>query len=71
MSSYELTKGGIIAVKFQNAVQAGASLNVNSKGAKPIYHKGSAIADGKIAAGDIATFIYDGTNYNLLCTDNF
>ena len=71
LSNYDLVKGGIIAVKFQNAVQAGASLNVNSRGAKPIYHKGAAITDGKIDAGDTATFIYDGTNYNLLCVDNF
>ena len=34
LPSYTLTTGGIVAVKFTNAVPAGATLNINSKGAK-------------------------------------
>ena len=69
LSSYALTKGGIVAVKFTNAVPASATMNINSKGAKNIYHRGAAIAAGIINAGDTATFIYDGTRYHLLSVD--
>lgn len=69
LSNYVLTKGGIVAVKFTNAVDANATLNINSKGAKAIFNKGTAIAAGVIGAGDIAYLMYDGTNYQLLGTD--
>ena len=68
LSSYTLTTGGIVSVKFTNAVGAGATLNINSKGAKAIYHRGAAIADGVIEAGDTATFIYS-TRYHLISLD--
>ena len=71
LSSYALTTGGIVAVKFTYAVPASATLNINSKGAKAIYHRGAAITAGVIKAGDIATFMYDGTQtqYHLLTVD--
>lgn len=69
LSSYTLATGGIVAVKFTNAVPASATLNVNSKGAKSIYYKGAAITAGIIQAGDTATFMYDGTRYQLLTVD--
>lgn len=69
LSSYSLETGGIVAVKFTNAVPASATLNINSKGAKSIYYKGSAIMAGLIMAGDVAFFMYDGTRYHLLGTD--
>lgn len=69
LSSYSLTKGGVVAVKFTNAVPTGATMNINSKGAKAIYYKGKAIIDGVICAGEVATFIYDGTYYHLLSVD--
>lgn len=69
LSNYALTVGGVVAVKFTYAVPASATLNVNSKGAKPIFYKGAAITANVIQAGDIATFIYDGTNYHLLAVD--
>ena len=68
LSSYILSTGGIVAVKFTYDVPAGATLNVNSKGAKNIYHKGAAIKDGVIKAGDTATFIYS-TCYHLISID--
>ena len=68
-SSYGLATGGIVAIKFTYAVPASATLNINSKGAKAIYYKGAAITAGIIKAGDVATFIYDGTQYHLLSTD--
>lgn len=69
LSGYSLTTGGVVAVKFTYAVPANATMNVNSKGAKSIYYKGSAIVDGVINAGEVATFIYDGTRYHLLMVD--
>lgn len=69
LTSYSLVNGGIVAVKFTNAVPASATLNVNSKGAKSIYYKGAAITANIIQAGDTATFMYDGTRYQLLAVD--
>lgn len=70
LSSYTLATGGIVAIKFTNDVPAGATLNVNSKGAKSIYYRGSAIADGIIKAGDVAVFIYS-TQYHLISIDRW
>lgn len=69
LANYALVTGGIVAVQFTYAVGASATLNINSKGPKPIFFRGSAIAANVIAAGDTATFIYDGTNYHLLAID--
>ena len=69
LSSYALVTGGIVTVKFTYAVPASATMNVNSKGAKAIYYRGSAITAGVIKAGDIATFIYNGSQYHLLTVD--
>lgn len=69
LSSYTLTTNSFVAVKFTNAVAAGATMNINSKGAKPIYYLGVAIVDGVINAGDVAYFVYNGNQYNLLGTD--
>lgn len=69
LASYTLTTGGVVAIKFTYAVPANATMNINSKGAKSIYHKGSAITAGVIKAGDVAFFIYDGTNYHLIAID--
>ena len=69
MANYNLTKNGVISVKFTNAVPASATLNVNSKGAKSIFYKGAAIVANVIRAGDTATFMCDGTQYHLLGVD--
>lgn len=68
ISSYVLNTGGIVSVLFDNDVPAGATLNITSKGAKAIYHKGAAITDGIIKAGDTATFMYS-TQYHLVSVD--
>lgn len=70
ISGYTLNTGGIVSVLFDNDVQAGATLNITSKGAKAIYHKGAAITDGIIKAGDTATFMYSG-QYHLLSIDRW
>ena len=70
LSSYALTAGGYVAVKFTYDVPANATLNVNSKGAKAIYYKGAAITSGVIKAGDVAVFIYS-TYYHLVGIDRW
>lgn len=69
LSNYALLVGGVVAVKFTNAVPANATMNINSKGAKSIYYHSAAITANIIQAGDIATFIYNGTQYDLLAID--
>ena len=69
MSGYTLANGGIVSIKFGAAVPASAKLNINSQGAKNIYYRGAAITANIIQAGDTATFMYDGTQYHLLCVD--
>lgn len=70
LSSYALTTGGIVAVKFIFDVPcvSNPTLNVNAKGAKAIYHNGSPLKPGIIKSGDLATFIYS-TNYYLISLD--
>ena len=63
LQDYQLKKNGFVAVTFENDVPANATLNVNGKGAKPIYYKGAAIEADTIKAADTVTFAYDGTNY--------
>jgi len=70
LTNYALTTGGIVSVKFTYAVPANATMNINSKGAKSIFYKGVSITAGVINAGDIATFIYDGTQYHLISLDS-
>lgn len=69
LTNYELLTNGTVSVKFTYDVPANATLNINSKGAKYIYHRGSAIKANIIKAGDIATLIYNGTYYHLLTVD--
>ena len=63
LTGYELVQNGFVAVTFEYDVPANATLNINSKGAKPIYYKGAAIEADTIKADDTITFCYDGTNY--------
>ena len=69
LSNYTLVTGGYVSVQFTYGVPAGATLNVNSKGAKAIYHGTAAITDGVIKAGDCATFVYNGSYYYLVSID--
>ena len=71
LTSYALTNGGIVVVSFNYDVPANATLNITSKGAKPIYFRGSPITAGIIKAGDTATFIYFTNKYNLISNDRW
>lgn len=67
--NFELTKGLMINIKFNNAVGASATININSTGAKSIYYMGSAIVADVIKAGDTILLCYDGTQFNLITID--
>lgn len=69
LSDYKLVTNGTVSVKFTNDVPADATMNVNSKGAKNIWYQGANITDDIIKAGDLATFVYDGTRYQLIGID--
>ena len=69
ISSFVLKANGIVSITFANAVASSATLNINSSGAKAIYHRGAAIANNIIMQGDTATFIYDGSHFNLIAID--
>jgi len=72
LSGYSLVTGGIVAVKFTYGLCASATLNINSKGAKNVFINGAAVTSTTakmVKAGDIAYFIYDGTQYQFLGTD--
>lgn len=70
LASYALVKNGIVSIKFTYAVPANATLNINKRGAKAIYYRGAKITADVIDKGDIATFVYDGANYQLLTVDS-
>ncbi len=70
LTGYVLLKNGMVSVKFTYAVPANATLNINGKGAKNIFYRGTKITAGIIVAGDIATFVFDGTQYHLIAIDS-
>ena len=66
-TGFVLTSGSRITVKFTTTnTAANPTLNVNSTGAKAIMYRGAAISAGYLAAGRVYTFVYDGTNYELV-----
>ena len=72
LSGYDIVTGGIVAVKFTYGLCASATMNINSRGAKKIFIDGAevtATTAKRVLAGDIAYFIYDGTQYHFLGTD--
>lgn len=71
LSSYTLVSGGYVSVEFTYAVPANATMNINNKGAKAIYFRGAAITANVINAGDIATFVYNGSQYHLVAIDRW
>lgn len=70
IQDFKLEAGAIVAIKFANKVGSSATLQINDTAAKALYFRGYAIVDGIINNGDVATFIYDGTNYKLISVDN-
>ena len=71
LTGFTLATGAKVSVKFTVANTASSpTLNVNNTGAKPIYHMGGAIASRYLLANRIYTFIYDGTNFELVGNGN-
>lgn len=66
IAGYELQRKSVIAMTFTYGIScSGATLNVNSKGAKAIYFRGAALASGTVGAGDIVTLVYNGTQFEV------
>jgi hypothetical protein len=68
-ADFELVSGTTIIVKFDSANTASTpTLNVNSKGAKNVFHKGAQITSGgnKALLAGTVEFLYDGTQWQLL-----
>lgn len=71
-SNYALVRNGYVSIKFTYGLCANATLNINSRGAKSIFINGAAVTATTakmVKAGDIATFVYDGTQYQFLGAD--
>lgn len=67
IASFILLKNMPVTVTFQNAINVmGATLNISSTGAKPVFIRGAALQAGVVKAGDVVTLIYDGTNWNIV-----
>ena len=67
--TFNLEAGARVSVKFNNANTAdNPTLNVNSKGAKNIFHRGSQITDdeSKYLLAGVCDFIYDGTQWHFV-----
>ncbi len=67
--TFALETGARVTVKFSNANTAGTpTLNVNSKGAKNIFHNGAQITTGgnKALLAGTCDFVYDGTQWHLI-----
>ena len=66
---FSLSTGLRVTVKFNNTNTAdNPTLNINSKGAKKIFHKGSQITNGtnKSLLAGVCDFVYDGTQWHLV-----
>ena len=73
-SNYLLVTGGVVSLSFTNNVPAGATLNINEQGAKPIYWRNAALPAGVIKAGDRCLFMYNsasGGSYILIAIDRW
>lgn len=69
LTDYALVNNGFVSVKFTYDVPANATLSINGKSAKNIYYNGAKIVNGIIKAGDLATFVYGDSKYQLVSID--
>jgi len=68
--NYILQKNAPVSVQFSHPINTdGATLNINARGAKPIYVAGSALQGGLVKAGCTVTFVYDGSHYNIVAIE--
>jgi len=68
VSNFSLETGARILVKFSNTNTniATTTLNVNSLGAKSLFHQGAAIPTNFIIAGTTYDLVYDGTQWEII-----
>lgn len=67
ITDFILLKNGIVSILFTSAIAvAGATLNVNSTGAKPIKILGNTLQAGVVKARTVVQLQYDGTNWNIV-----
>ena len=65
--SFILLKNMPVSIRFTNAINVvGATLNISSTGAKPLFIQGAALQAGLVKGGCTVTVIYDGTNWNIV-----
>ena len=68
--NYIIQKNVPVSVQFTHPISTdGATLNINARGAKPIYVAGSALQGGLVKAGCTVTFVYDGSHYNIVAIE--
>lgn len=70
LPGYRLITNGHVSVKFNNTVLDNATMNINNKGAKPIYYKDTPISSAVISSGSLVTFVFDGSKYHVISMDN-
>jgi hypothetical protein len=61
-----LNSGTKVVIKAHVVNNAGATLNINSLGAKAIFLGGAAITAGALNANGVYTLVYDGTQWNVV-----
>ena len=67
ISDFILLKNGIVSVRFVNGISvSGATLNVNSTGAKPILLNNIALPAQAIGENTTAILQYDGTSWQVI-----
>ena len=67
LTNFTLVVGSRVVVKFTVTNTAtNPTLNVNNTGAKPIVYRGNAISAWYLGANRVYSFVYDGTNWNLM-----
>lgn len=66
ISNFELQTGVVVTLKITTTNSASATLNVNSTGAKTIKYNGAALAGGELVATKFYSFVYDGTDWQLI-----
>jgi hypothetical protein len=66
-TAFTLIKGVSVQVKFTvTNTASNPTLNINSSGAKAIYHNGAAITAGYLKEKKIYQFVYNGTQWDLV-----
>lgn len=67
LTGFTLATGATVTIKFTKTNSASnPTLNVNSTGAKAIYYKGSAISASYLKANHVYTFVYNGTEWDMV-----